>query len=62
MYESPITQILGEQKITYENECIKVVQSYGFDVDKINTLGNYTDLKNPNNIERESKLLFYLLC
>ena len=34
MYESPITQILGEQQITYENECIKVVQSYGFDVDK----------------------------
>ena len=34
MYESPITQILGEMQITYENECLKAVQSYGFDVNK----------------------------
>lgn len=34
MYESPINQILGEMQITYENECMKAVQSYGFDVNK----------------------------
>lgn len=34
MYESPINQILGEMQTTYENECLKVVQSYGFDVNK----------------------------
>lgn len=34
MYESPIKQILGEMKITYENECMKAVQSVGFDVNK----------------------------
>lgn len=34
MYESPINQILGEIQITYENECIKAVQSCGFDVNK----------------------------
>jgi hypothetical protein len=34
MYESPITQVLGEMQITYENECLKAVQSYGFDVNK----------------------------
>lgn len=34
MYESPITQILGEIQVTYENECLKAVQSYGFDVNK----------------------------
>ncbi len=34
MYESPINQILGEMQITYENECLKAVQSYGFDVNK----------------------------
>lgn len=34
MYESPVNQILGEMQTTYENECIKYVQSVGFDVDK----------------------------
>ena len=34
MYESPINQILGEMQITYENECLKAVQSVGFDVNK----------------------------
>lgn len=34
MYESPINQILVEMKITYENECMKAVQSVGFDVNK----------------------------
>lgn len=34
MYESPINQILGEMQTTYENECIKYVQSVGFDVNK----------------------------
>jgi arginine repressor len=34
MYESPINQILGEMQITYENECMKAVQSCGFDVNK----------------------------
>ena len=34
MWESPINQILGEMQITYENECMKVVQSYGLDVNK----------------------------
>ena len=34
MYESPINEILGEMQITYENECMKVVQSVGFDVNK----------------------------
>lgn len=34
MYESPINQILGEMQTTYENECMKVVQSVGFDVNK----------------------------
>ena len=34
MYESPINQIMGEMQTTYENECLKVVQSYGFDVNK----------------------------
>ena len=34
MYESPINQILGELQTTYENNCIKAVQSYGFDVNK----------------------------
>lgn len=34
MYESPINQILGEMQIAYENECMKEVQSCGFDVNK----------------------------
>ena len=34
MYESPINQILGEVQNEYENNCLKVVQSYGFDVNK----------------------------
>ena len=34
MYESPITQIVTEIQTTYENECLKVVKSYGFDVNK----------------------------
>lgn len=34
MYKSPINQILGEMQITYENECLKAVQSVGFDVNK----------------------------
>ena len=34
MYESPVNQILGEMQTTYENNCIKAVQSYGFDVNK----------------------------
>lgn len=34
MYESPINQILGEMQITCENECMKAVQSVGFDVNK----------------------------
>lgn len=34
MYESPINQILGEMQTTYENECMKAVQSVGFDVNK----------------------------
>ena len=34
MYESPVNKILGEMQTTYENNCIKAVQSYGFDVNK----------------------------
>jgi hypothetical protein len=34
MYESPINQILGEMQISYENECLKAVQSCGFDVNR----------------------------
>ena len=34
MYESPITQILGEIQTKYENDCMKVVQQCGFDVNK----------------------------
>jgi flagellar biosynthesis/type III secretory pathway protein FliH len=34
MYESPITQILGEMQTQYENDCMKVVQQCGFDVNK----------------------------
>ena len=34
MYESPINQILGEMQVTYENECMKAVQSVGFDINK----------------------------
>lgn len=34
MYESPVKQILGEMQVTYENECLKAIQSYGFDVNK----------------------------
>ncbi len=34
MYESPIKQILGEMHMEMEGECMKVVQQYGFDVDK----------------------------
>lgn len=34
MYESPINQILGEMQITHENECMKAVQSCGFDINK----------------------------
>lgn len=34
MYESTINQILGEIQVTYENECMKAVQSVGFDVNK----------------------------
>ena len=34
MYESPITQILGEMRTEYENGCIRAVQSYGFNVNK----------------------------
>lgn len=34
MYESPITQILGEMTTKYEDDCLKVVQSYGFTVNK----------------------------
>lgn len=34
MYESSVNQILGEMQTTYENECIKYVQSVGFDINK----------------------------
>lgn len=34
MYESPITQIMGEMTTKYEDDCLKVVQSYGFTVNK----------------------------
>ena len=34
MYESPITQIVGEMTTKYEDDCLKVVQSYGFTVNK----------------------------
>lgn len=34
MYESPITQILSEMQMSYENECLKAVQNVGFDVNK----------------------------
>lgn len=34
MYESPITQIMGEVTKKYEDDCLKVVQSYGFTVNK----------------------------
>lgn len=34
MYESPITIIQGELQTTMEKECMKVVQAYGFDVNK----------------------------
>lgn len=34
MYESPITQILGEIQTTVEDDCMKVVQQCGFDVNK----------------------------
>lgn len=34
MWESPIKQILGEMHTEMEGECMKVVQQYGFDVDK----------------------------
>jgi cystathionine beta-lyase family protein involved in aluminum resistance len=34
MYESPITQILSEMQVSYENECLKAVQRVGFDVNK----------------------------
>lgn len=34
MYESPITQILGEMRTEYENGCLRAVQSCGFDVNK----------------------------
>lgn len=34
MYESPINEILGELQFTYDNECMKAVQSVGFDINK----------------------------
>ena len=34
MWKSPIEQIAGEIQTAYENECMRVVQSYGFNVDK----------------------------
>ena len=34
MWESPIKQITTEMQFMYENECMKVVQGFGFDVDK----------------------------
>lgn len=33
-YESPITQIMGEMQMQMENDCMKVVQQCGFDVNK----------------------------
>ena len=33
-YESPITQIIGQLETQMEDECMKVVQQCGFDVDK----------------------------
>ena len=32
IYESPITLVAGEMQTTMEANCLKVVQSYGFDV------------------------------
>jgi hypothetical protein len=34
MYESPITQIVGKMETKWEDDCFKVVQSYGFTVNK----------------------------
>ena len=34
MYESPIKLIMGEMQTQVEENCMMVVQSYGFDVDK----------------------------
>ena len=34
MYESPITAILTDMETLYEKECVKVVQSCGFNVNK----------------------------
>jgi hypothetical protein len=33
-YESPITQIIGQLETQMEDDCIKVVQQCGFDVNK----------------------------
>lgn len=33
-YESPIKQFVSEMQTTYENDAIKVIQNFGFDIDK----------------------------
>lgn len=33
-YKSPIKQFVSEMQTTYENDVLKVVQNYGFDIDK----------------------------
>lgn len=34
MYEPPIKLIMGEMQTQFEENCMRAVQSYGFDVDK----------------------------
>lgn len=34
MYEPPIKLIMGEMQTQFEKNCMRAVQSYGFDVDK----------------------------
>lgn len=34
IYKSPIQLVMGEMRTEYENKTMKVIQSYGIDVDK----------------------------